>query len=103
MWSSKTGAVMLTRAGYKAKVILALWATVLLAGMVAAALGKVLIGTSESLAAVFCQAVAGGAVLALVARTMIPEAIHDGGSLVVLLTAAGFLFALYLALAAALV
>ncbi len=56
-------AVMLTRAGYKARVIFALWATVLLAGMVAAALGKVLIGSSESLAAVFCEAVAGGAFL----------------------------------------
>jgi zinc transporter ZupT len=94
---------MLTRAGYKAKVIFALWATVLVAGMVAAALGKLLIGTSESLAAVFCEAVTGGAVLALVAHVMIPEAIHDGGSLVVLPTVAGFLFALYLALTAALV
>jgi CRP-like cAMP-binding protein len=96
-------AAMLTRAGYRAKVIFALWATVLLAGMVAAALGKVLIGTSESLVAVFCEAVAGGAVLALVAHAMIPEAIHEGGSLVVLPTVAGFLFALYLALGAALV
>ncbi len=34
---------------------------------------------------------------------MIPEAIHEGGSLVVLPTVAGFLFALYLALGAALV
>jgi CRP-like cAMP-binding protein len=91
-------AVMLTRAGYRARVIFALWATVLLAGMVAAGLGKVLIGSSDSLAAVFCEAVAGGAVLALVAHTMIPEAIHEGGSVVVLPTVAGFLFALYLAL-----
>ncbi len=96
-------AAMLTRAGYKARSIFALWATVLVAGMVAAALGKLLIGTPESLAAVFCEAVAGGAVLALVAHTMIPEAIHEGGSLVVLPTVAGFLFALYLALSAALV
>jgi hypothetical protein len=42
---------------------------------------------------------AGGAVLALVAHAMIPEAIHDGRSLVVLPTIAGFLFALYLSLA----
>jgi len=96
-------AAMLTRAGYRAKVIFALWGTVLLTGMVAAGLGNVLIGSSDSLAAVFCEAVAGGAVLALVAHTMIPEAIHDGGSLVVLPTVAGFLFALYLALTTALV
>ena len=96
-------ASMLTRAGYRPKAIFALWATVLVAGAVAAPLGKMLIATSSSLAAVFCEAVAGGAVLALVAHTMIPEAIHDGGSFVVLPTVAGFLFALYLALATALV
>ena len=96
-------AAMLTRAGYRPKVIFALWATVLVTGMVAAALGKFLIGSSESLAAIFCEAVAGGAVLALVAHAMIPEAIHDGGSLVVLPTVAGFLFALYLALGEAFV
>lgn len=96
-------AAMLTRAGYRPKVIFALWATVLVTGMVAAALGKVFIGSSESLAAIFCEAVAGGAVLALVAHAMIPEAIHEGGSLVVLPTVAGFLFALYLALGEAFV
>ena len=34
---------------------------------------------------------------------MIPEALHEGGSLIVLPTVAGFLFALYLSLAAAFV
>ncbi len=46
----------------------------------------------------FFQAVAGGAVLALVAHAMIPEAIHQGGSVIVLPTVAGFLFALYFAI-----
>ena len=45
------------------------------------------------------QALAGGAVLTLVAHAMIPVALEEGGSLVVLPTVAGFLFALYLALA----
>jgi zinc transporter ZupT len=48
--------------------------------------------------AIFSQAVAGGAVLALIVHAMIPEAIDEGGSLVVLPTVAGFLFALFLAL-----
>jgi CRP-like cAMP-binding protein len=91
-------AAMLTKAGFKPKIIFALWATVLVAGMVAAAAGKAFIGTSDSHAAVFFEAVAGGAVLALVSHTMIPEAIHEGGSLVVLPTVAGFLFALFLAI-----
>ena len=93
-------AAMLTKAGFKPKMIFALWSTVLVAGMVAAAIGKQFIGT-ESMAAVFFEAVAGGAVLALVSHAMIPEAIHEGGSLVVLPTVAGFLFSLFLAMSSA--
>lgn len=96
-------AAILTRAGFQPKKIFGLWSTVLLAGVVAAALGKTFISSSESLVAIFCEALAGGAVLALVAHAMIPEAIHEGGSLIVLPTVAGFLFALYLSLSAAFV
>jgi len=92
-------AAILKKAGYRPRTIFWLWSTVLVAGVLAAAGGKLLIGQSQSLIAVFCEAVAGGAVLALVAHAMIPEAIHEGGSRIVLPTVAGFLFALYLALA----
>jgi zinc transporter ZupT len=92
-------ASMLTKAGYRPAAIFGLWSTVLLAGVIAAAAGKAFIGSSEALAAIFAQALAGGAVLALVAHAMIPVALEEGGSLVVLPTVAGFLFALYLALA----
>jgi len=60
--------------------------------------GKILIAGSESTAAVLAQAVAGGAILALVTHAMIPEALHKGGSSIVLPAVAGFLFAFYLAL-----
>ena len=92
-------ASMLTRAGYRPAAIFGLWSTVLVAGVVAAAAGKAFIGSSDALLAIFAQAVAGGAVLALVAHAMIPVALEEGGSLVVLPTVGGFLFALYLALA----
>jgi CRP-like cAMP-binding protein len=92
-------ASMLTKAGYRPAAIFALWSTVLIAGVVAAAAGKAFIGSSDALLAIFAQAVAGGAVLALVAHAMIPVALEEGGSLVVLPTVGGFLFALYLALA----
>jgi zinc transporter ZupT len=92
-------ASMLTKAGYRPLAIFGLWSSVLLAGVVAAAAGKAFIGGSDALAAIFAQALAGGAVLALVAHAMIPVALEEGGSLVVLPTVAGFLFALYLALA----
>lgn len=94
-------AAILTRAGFQPKKIFGLWSTVLLAGVIAAALGKAFIASSESLVAIFCEALAGGAVLALIAHAMIPEAIHEGGSLIVLPTVAGFLFALYLSLSSA--
>ena len=91
-------ASMLRKANFRPRTIFALWSTVLVAGIVATMAGKLLIGSPDSLTAIFCQAIAGGAVLALVAHAMIPEAIHEGGSIVVLPTVAGFLFALYLAL-----
>jgi CRP-like cAMP-binding protein len=91
-------AAMLRKAGYQANTIFALWSTVLVAGIVAAAAGKLFIASSESEVAIFSQALAGGAVLALISHAMIPESIDEGGSLVVLPTVAGFLFALYLAL-----
>lgn len=91
-------ASMLRKVGYQPFAIFALWWAVLIAGIVAAAAGKMFVGSGSHMA-IFFQAPAGGAVLALVAHAMIPESIHDGGSLVVLPTVAGFLFALWLALA----
>ena len=96
-------AAILRRAGYSAGKIFGLWSVVLVAGVVAASLGKFLVGSSESLTAIFFQALAGGAVLALIAHAMIPEALHEGGSLIVLPTVAGFLFALYLSVTTTLV
>jgi len=93
-------AAMLRKAGYRPSAIFGLWSTVIVTGILAAIAGKVLIGSTNAFLAIFSQALAGGAVLALVAHAMIPEAINAAGSLVVLPTVAGFLFALYLALAA---
>jgi zinc transporter ZupT len=91
-------ASMLRKASYSPARIFLLWSTVLVAGVLAAIAGKVLLGGTESVLAIFFQAIAGGAVLALVAHAMIPEAIEEAGSLIVLPTVGGFLFAFYLAL-----
>jgi zinc transporter ZupT len=91
-------ATMLRKAGYADRTIFLLWASVLVAGVVAATAGKLLISDSDSSAAVLAQAVAGGAILALVTHAMIPEALHKGGSGIVLPAVGGFLFALYFAL-----
>lgn len=92
-------AAMLSKAGYRPAAIFGLWSTVLAAGVIAAVAGMALFGGDDELGAIFVQALAGGAVLALVAHAMISVALEEGGSLVVLPTVAGFLFALYLALA----
>jgi CRP-like cAMP-binding protein len=95
-------AALLRQAGYRPKAIVALWSVVPVTGLVATAAGSIFIAGSASLAAALAQAVAGGAVLAVVVHAMLPEAIEAGRSLIVLPTVAGFLFALYLALAEAL-
>lgn len=89
---------ILRKAGYSNRMIFALWSSVLAAGVVAAIAGKLFINGSESMAAELAQAVAGGAILAVVTHAMIPEAIHKGGSGIVLPVVAGFLFSLYLVL-----
>jgi len=89
---------MLRKANYRPSTIFLLWSTVVVAGVLAAIAGKVFLGNTQSLTAVFVQAIAGGAVLALIAHAMIPEAIEEAGSLIVLPTVGGFLFAFYLAL-----
>jgi CRP-like cAMP-binding protein len=91
-------ATMLRRAGFTNRSIFLIWSTVLVAGIVAAMAGKIFISNAESDAAVMAQAIAGGAILALVTHAMIPEALHKGGSTVVLPAVGGFLFALYIAL-----
>jgi CRP-like cAMP-binding protein len=96
---SAASASLLRKAGFSPRTIYGFWSITLIAGILSAVAGKVFIGSSDSLVAVFAEAMAGGSLLALVTHAMIPEALHQGGSLVVLPTVAGFLFALYLILA----
>jgi len=73
-------------------------ATMPSAGVVAAVAGRMFISNSESTAAVLAQGRGGGAILALVTHAMIPEALHKGGSTIVLPAVGGFLIAFYLVL-----
>jgi zinc transporter ZupT len=87
---SAASATLLRKAGFKARTIYGFWSITPIAGVLPAVAGKVFIGSSDSLIAVFAEAMAGGSLLALVTHAMIPEALHQGGSLVVLPTVAGF-------------
>jgi zinc transporter ZupT len=100
---SAASAALLRKAGFTPKRIYGFWSITLVAGVLSAVAGKLLIGSSDSLLGVFAEAIAGGSLLALVSHAMIPEALHQGGSQVVLPTVAGFLAALYLILVQTLV
>lgn len=95
---SAASATLLRRAGFSSAKIYGMWSIVILAGIISAMLGKAFISDTDSVFAVIMQAVAAGAILAMVSHAMIPEAIHKGGSASVLPVVLGFLFALYLAL-----
>ncbi len=95
---SAASATLLKRAGYSTAAVYRMWSTVILAGVVSAIAGKLFISDPDSLFAIVMQAIAAGAILAMVSHAMIPEAIHKGGSISVMPVVLGFLFALYLAI-----
>jgi zinc transporter ZupT len=95
---SAASAALPRKAGFRTSTIYSFWSITLVAGTPSCVAGKAFIGSSDSLGTVFAQAMAGGSLLALVSHAMIPEALHQGGSSVVLPTVAGFLASLYLVL-----
>ena len=70
--------------------ILALWGAVALASVIAAGLGYALLGDASPAVVGFIQAYAAGAILVMLADTMMPEAFKHGGNAVGLLTLLGF-------------
>jgi zinc transporter, ZIP family len=87
------------KAGRSTRYILGLWGAVLLASTIAAAVGYgVLSGASGAVIAVI-QSFAAGAILTMLADTMMPEAMEHAGALVGLVTVAGFACAFLLSMA----
>lgn len=76
--------------GYSRRYIYAVWALVVLATAATAALGNGLLGGAPDLAVALIEAFAAGAVLTMLADTMMPEAFERGGNLVGLATVLGF-------------
>ncbi|MBA3388436.1 MAG: ZIP family zinc transporter, partial [Rubrobacter sp.] len=76
--------------------ILGVWSAVTLASAVAALIGYLfLAGAPEDLVAGI-QAFAAGAILTMLASTMMPEAYEEGGDVVGIVTSLGFLLAFVL-------
>jgi len=79
----------LTAAGWSKRRVIGIWLGVMAMSAVAAASGYAL-GSFESFDGVLAQALAAGALLTMLADTMMPEAFENGGKAVGLLTVLGF-------------
>ena len=79
--------------------ILRLWAAVTAASTVAAAVGYAALGDAPSEVVAATQAFAAGAILTMLADTMLPEAVEHAGRLVGLVTVLGFACAFLLSMA----
>lgn len=87
------GTINLQAAGHSNKSVLFMWAGVVLASAVSAALGYFVVGTFPGASGLYAQAFAAGALLTMLAEAMMPEAFAHGGKAVGLLTVMGFLAA----------
>jgi zinc transporter, ZIP family len=79
----------LTAAGWSKRRIIGIWLAVVVVAAIAAASGY-LLSSLRSLDGVLAQAFAAGALLTMLADTMMPEAFENGGKPVGLLTVLGF-------------
>ncbi len=83
----------LERAGRDTKRIMRFWVLVALGFGLASLLGYVVLDAASPRTVAIVLAFAGGAVLTMLANTMMPEALHHGGRLAGLLTTLGFALA----------
>jgi ZIP family zinc transporter len=83
----------LSRAGRDPKRIVRFWVLVALGFGATSLLGYVVLDGASPRTLAFVLAFAGGAVLTMLANTMMPEALHHGGKLAGLLTTIGFALA----------
>jgi ZIP family zinc transporter len=93
---SLSAATGLQKAGHSRKWILGLWTAVALVSSVAAAFGYAVLGDASPNTIGLIQAFAAGAILTMLADTMLPEAVEGGGSAVGLATVLGFTLAFLL-------
>jgi CRP-like cAMP-binding protein len=85
-------------AGYSKTRIFSLWFGLIIAGVIAAALGNIFLLDAPPTIITLVEAVAGGGILAMLSSVMMPEAYEDGGAEVGLATIIGFLAAFFFTL-----
>ncbi len=91
-----SAAAGMKKAGHSAAYMLGLWGSVVVVAALSALFGYLfLAGASEDTVAVI-QSFAAGAILTMLASTMLPEAYEEGGAVVGVVTTVGFLVAFML-------
>jgi CRP-like cAMP-binding protein len=90
-----SAAVGMRRQGQTAKRVLWMWTSLMLVTGIGALLGNIFFQNAPVVLFALCEAAAAGAILAMVAETMLPEAFEQGGHLVGIMTLLGFLCAIY--------
>ncbi|MDQ3887209.1 MAG: ZIP family zinc transporter [Actinomycetota bacterium] len=93
---SLSAAVGLRKAGHSVRWILGLWLAVAVVSAAAAAVGYGLLGGASPTSIAVVQAFAAGAILTMLADTMMPEGFEHAGNTVGLVTCAGFIAAFLL-------
>ncbi|KAA2235109.1 ZIP family metal transporter [Salinarimonas soli] len=88
-----SSAVGMRKAGHSKVYVLGMWTAIALASSLAAALGVSLLGDARPEVVATVNAVAAGALLTMIADTMIPEAVHGERAGTGLLVVAGLLVA----------
>lgn len=96
---SLSAATGLRKAGHSTRWILGLWTLVAVVGALAAALGYAVLGDAPADLVAGIQAFAAGAILVMLADTMMPESFKHGGRAVGLVTTLGFALAFLLSTA----
>jgi zinc transporter, ZIP family len=91
------GTVSLRREGVERRTVLIMWFALVVVSAACAALGWTIADRLPGLDGVYVQAFAAGAVLTMLADTMMPEAYEQGGKAAGLLTVLGFVTAAVLA------
>jgi ZIP family zinc transporter len=93
---SLSAATGLRKAGRSTRWIIGLWTAVAVVSAIAAAVGYVVLGGTPPEVIAVTQAFAAGAILTMLADTMMPEAFEHGGSVTGLATCLGFVSAFLL-------
>lgn len=93
-----SSSIGMKKSGTPVKYILALWSGVVLLSGLGAIAGNFLQDSSDPLVMAMIQAIAGGAILAMIASTMMPEAYELGGASVNFSTILGFLLGFWVSL-----